>query len=133
MFAPVLNSNWTWRVLLEQVEHVESHGIVWQEMYESARLVGKEEVGERDCYKLELQPKPLLPLPEAQPQAKTPAPDIWFLDVETTLPRRILSRSTGDDGGLVEVQSDFFDWREVEGRQFAHTRDVTISGAKMRT
>ena len=102
--------------------------VAWQELYEKATLRGEEDLDGVRCHVLEMISKALLPLPEDSPRARAPDPDVWYVDAETYLLRRVVSRSTGDDGGSVAVQIDLKQWRAVDGILYAHRREILMSG-----
>jgi len=87
----------------------------WREMYSRAVPTGVEEVGGRPCHRIELMPKPLSGPGDARDAKDLPWPDVWFVDVDTSLPARIVSKSEGLLGTPELVETDLSDWRDVEG------------------
>lgn len=102
----------------------------WREMYVRARSVGRAELDGRACWELELTPRMLVrALPEEEKEL--PWPDRWFLDAETLLLRRIVSRSVGLLGEPELVQLDLDDWRAVDGVRYPYRVEMTVGELEM--
>lgn len=99
----------------------------WDTLYVSARTVGAAKVGEVDCWKLELVPRALVPVPE-RASGREPVPDVWFVAAETHLPRRVDVYHEGPESSVVEAVVHTLDWREVGGQMVAHRRKIEVSG-----
>lgn len=101
----------------------------WRELYTGARATGEAEIEGRRALSLDLAPRWLLEgEPPAVPAAADLPADTCWLDAETLLPLRLVSRYRGRTGALVEVRTDWGDWRETAGARFPHRREVTITG-----
>lgn len=102
-------------------------GAAWDTLYESARTVGRERVGEVECWKLELVPRALVPVPE-RASGRAPVPDVWFVATDTHLPRRVDVHHEGPERAVVEAVVHTLDWRDVAGQRYAHRRKIEVSG-----
>jgi effector-binding domain-containing protein len=101
----------------------------WREMYTKAWCTGVEEIDGRRCWELQLAPRALVAAP---PQSKeVPPPDQWYMDVETGLPRRYVSKSLGVWDEPVIKYIDVDDWRAIDGILYAHRAEMQISGFTM--
>ncbi len=107
-----------------------AQNVDWREMYEKARCVGTKEIDGELCWELQLYPKMLV---EATPRvaAQTPPPDVWYLNAETHLPRRVHAKSVGVFDEPIELVLNFTDWRVVEGVRYPHRVEAVISGFTM--
>lgn len=97
----------------------------WTLLYEGARTIGREELDGHPCWVLELTARPLF---SAEP-TELPVTDVWHVDVESKLPRRVELRvpsPAGQEAGAIVAELD--DWRAVDGVRYAHRLRVTISG-----
>lgn len=99
----------------------------WREMYERATLVGVEELDGVRCHRLNLTPKALFPV--TGDAAKTsPPPDVWWIDAESDLPRRIEVKSVGALDEPVMLRLALDDWRAVDGVLYPHVVRLEIGG-----
>lgn len=85
----------------------------WRRMYESAAL--------RESKTLDGRPHHLLAM-----TPKEGEPDLWYVDPQTSLPRRVDLVLPGDEG---VAQLDFEDWKLVDGVPYAHTVKTTVGSA----
>lgn len=116
-----------WDACADMRRHGMIRGAAWDTLYESARTVGRERVGEVDCWKLELVPRALVPVPE-RASDRAPVPDVWFVATDTHLPRRVDVFHEGPESAVTEAIVHTLDWREVGGQQYAHRRKIEVSG-----
>ncbi len=82
--------------------------IGYKERGTQLELAGKDKVGEREAYVLNVTPK-------------TGSPTKLFLDAQSYLPIRAVLKITVPEMGEVEQTTDFADYREVDGVQVPFT------------
>lgn len=90
----------------------------WRTLYESAELLGTEDVEGDDCWKLRMIPK-----------AGTDA--TWYVDQATHLPRKIDVKVPNPTGGDIAMSWLFEDWRAVDGIQFPFVKKMSVMGVEM--
>jgi len=99
----------------------------WRELYARTETVGEAVVDGRRCLELHLVPRPLVAVPEECADV-TPPPDVWYVDAESHLLRRLLTRAQDPGSEPVEVRVDLDDWRAVDGVRHPHALRVEMSG-----
>ncbi len=114
-----------WEACAAIRRHAREQHVPWRELYADAHTKGEESLEGRPCIVLDLAPRWLLD--GDAPEGATPPPDTFYVDLETHLPRRVISRAPGASGNRVEVIVDYADWRESDMSRWAHRREVTIS------
>lgn len=98
-------------------------------MYSRAWCSGTKEIDGRRCWELQLAPLPLVPVPESSKEI--PPPDLWYVDVESSLPRRYVAKALGlfDEPVIETIEVD--DWRRVDGVLYPHRVELEVSGFTM--
>jgi hypothetical protein len=94
--------------------------IRWKRLYKEVETVGAETVGDEKCYVVKLTPK------------DGGTPERWFLSEETGLVLRtelVMKGALGE----VRIQSDFDDYKAVDGIKLPHTMTQTAMTMKIRT
>ena len=88
----------------------------WRELYQKVECTGKEDVGDRSCYKVEMTPA-------------TGAAVTMYFDRKTGLPVKTATVRKGDKGDI-QIQTVLDDFKSVDGVMLAHktTRQVTGGG-----
>lgn len=56
--------------------------------------------------------------------------DVWYIDLETNLPSRVIIEVPDGKGGSDKVQVDFDDWREHKGEQIPFTQSMSVAHAR---
>ncbi len=104
----------------------------WRSMFTSARTVGKETLDGVEHWRIELDPLLLTPAHAGGDGAKPPPPDVWFLNAETKLLRKVVAHGAGLHGTSSEVVYTLGDWRPVDGILYPHALDLTVSAYTMK-
>lgn len=102
----------------------------WRKVYAKAGLAGVATVRGRACHEVTLVPKPpealgIEPLSGEEP----PAPDTFWIDVETKDLVRVAIYATVSGAGWQRLVIDDSDWREVSGVRFAFASRMSFGPA----
>ena len=77
-----------------------------------AELIGKEKIGDADCYKIKLT-------------AKSGIEIFYWIDASTYLLTQSTQKTAGRGGADVDTKTTYKDYKDVDGIKFAHTIDIS--------
>lgn len=91
----------------------------WNSLYDSARTLGRVDLGGKPHYELEMTPK------------EGGEPDRWFVDVATHLPTAFGTTLPDPQGGALAVRFVFDDWQDIGGALLPYKKTLEISGISL--